>query len=204
MKISNANQRGFGTLVILFAVVAVMALTGIGWTVYQHNRTKEASAVTGNNQQATNPEPTQTTPAPSQNIIKIPELGIQITVPDSIKDLTYRISTGKLKDGRESTAAIFSTTSLAAADSSCDTDFGPLGSLAKVDGQYPNDNPNPLDYGQLVKQFPTFFISANYPNAPCSTSKSAGSASAATANNANANADKQALSGSLSTIQALN
>ncbi len=203
MRKSNTNQGGFGALGILFVVITVMVLGGVGWTVYQHNRTKGAVAAPGTNQQPANTEPTQTTPTPGQNIIKIPELGIQIAVPDSIKDLTYKTTTGKLRDGRDSTGATFSTESLTAADSSCDSAAGPLGSLANVQGEYPSDTQNPIDYGQFVMQIPTFFISASYPNTPCSTSKSAGTAAAATSINAKVSADKQALSSSLSTIQTL-
>jgi Tfp pilus assembly protein PilV len=102
--------------------------------------------------------------------IKIPELGIQITVPDNIKDLRYKVSTVTLSNGRQATLALFSTASLIAIDQDCGTSFGPLGSLEKVNGQFPSDyQQNPNAYGQLVKQFPTFYISAGYPQAACTT-----------------------------------
>ncbi len=106
--------------------------------------------------------------------VKIPELGIQITVPDDIKDLRYRVITVTLSNGKQATIAYFSTASLTALDPGCGTNFGPLGTLERVNGQLPSDyQTHPLTYGQLVKQFPTFFISAGWPQAGCSTNSTA-------------------------------
>jgi hypothetical protein len=65
---------------------------------------------------------------------------------------------------------MFSTKALTALDAKCDDSFGPLGMLAKIDGQYPtsfSDSNPPIEYGSLVKQFPDFFISASSPQAGC-------------------------------------
>ncbi len=128
--------------------------------------------------------------------VNISELGIQITVPDDIKDLRFKVSTVTLSNGKQATLALFSTASLIALDSGCGTSFGPLGSLEKVNGQFPSDyQAHPLAYGQLVKQFPTFYISAGFPNAACSTSATI---------NGDSISDKSEFVAAESTIQQLN
>lgn len=172
MKRMGHRQAGF-SIVEAVVVAAVIGIIGTGgWFVYQHNRTKVTNAAASSNQ-ATDQQAT-TTPATTQNVVKIPELGIQLTVPDSIKDLTYQVSTVTLPTQQTATIVKFSTQALTAADPKCSASFGPLGSLEKVAGQYPTNDPNAaFHYGQLVKQFPTFFISGGSPNAGCSTNPTA-------------------------------
>lgn len=199
------RQSGFSILGIVVAVVAVAAIGTAGWFVYQHNKVKLTGATGGT--QTTNQGGQQQTP-PATTAVKVPELGIQITVPDSIKDLTYQVSTVKLSpNGNQATLAMFSTKALTALDANCGVSSGALGSLERASGQYPTqaeDETNVLDYGQLLKQFPTFYISVGYPQAACSTAATAGSASAAASNEAARNTAKQAFVSSLSTIQPLN
>jgi type II secretory pathway pseudopilin PulG len=213
MTTQENNQSGFGIVELLVVVVAVVVLCGAGWFVYQHNRTKATSADASDTQptQTTSKQSSTTSKSPAQvsatTVVQIPELGIQITVPNSIQDLTYKVGTATLHDGRSETYAEFSTASLAAADANCGTNFGPLGSLAKISGQYPttfDDSDPPIEYGQFVKQFSTYFISASYPQAACSTAATAGSDAAAASNEATASADLKALNSSFSTIQATN
>ena len=56
-------------------------------------------------------------PPANQNVVKIPELGIQMTVPNDIKDLTYQVSTVMLRNGKQATLAMFSTKALTVLDS---------------------------------------------------------------------------------------
>jgi len=132
----------------------------------------------------------------NKNIVKIPELGIQLTVPDDIKDLTYKIGKTTLRNGNPATYAMFSTASLTAAEPSCGTSFGPFGSLERANGQYPSftgSNPTPgapIDYGVLEAQFPMFYISAGFPQAACATNPPP--------------YDRGAFDNSLSTIEPLN
>ena len=74
---------------------------------------------------------------------------------------------------------MFSTSSLTQLDPNCSATNGPLGSLERADGKYPGgEQYAALDYGQLVKQFPTFYISAGYPQGACSTDSIAQAAAA--------------------------
>lgn len=201
------KQAGFNIVELLVIVVAVGVIGAGGWFIYQHNRVKLTGAATGTQPTNQSTNPANTTPAPATTVVKIPELGIQLTVPDSIKDLTYKVGTATLNDGRQETYAEFSTASLAAADTNCGTDSGPLGSLAKISGQFPtsfSDSNPPMEYGSLVKQFPTFFISEFSPQAACATAAASGSAAAAASNQNAASTDRAALNSSLSTIQATN
>ncbi|MEO8785021.1 MAG: hypothetical protein ABI221_01730 [Candidatus Saccharimonadales bacterium] len=108
---------------------------------------------------------------PSLNVIKIPELGIQITVPDSLKDLTYTISNSKLTNGQSFTSADLTTKSLLASDPACTTAKWPLGSITKVTGTYPSKPTNDIAAGQLVKQFTGYYIGNVTPQSSCSANK---------------------------------
>lgn len=140
----------------------------------QHNNSADSrpadtpNTPTGTTSGTTN----KATPAPHK-VENIPELGIQITVPEDIQDLTYQIGTVKLLNGHMATIAKFSTKTLTSLNASCSASFGPLGSLEKVAGDYPsNDKFAMLDYGTLVKQFATFYIASGTPNASCATTAS--------------------------------
>lgn len=182
MPSSKIPQRGFGAIEGFLVVVVVGIIAGVAWLMYRHYQaaiqTRSTSTVARSaleNSTTTKTRATAQQPTTNRNVVKIPELGIQMTVPSDIKDLTYQVRTVTLRDGKQATLALFSTQSLTALDPNCDTSAGPLGSLERVDGQYPdfsNGQYDPLDYGELVKQLPTFFISAGAPNAPCSASAS--------------------------------
>jgi len=183
MSNREVKQRGFGaTKGILFLVVAFV-IAGGAWLAYSYNQkahqakqvNSAAAVATANTSTAKSPVVAQqAATVANQKVEQIPELGIQITVPDDIKDLKYQVSTVTLKNGQPATLAMFSTAALIALDSHCGTSFGPLGSLEKVNGKYPSsDQYAALDYGRLVKQFSTFYISTGVPNAACSTNATA-------------------------------
>ena len=189
----RAKQSGLSALEALLIILAVGVIGVVSVVVYQHNRVQLSGASGGT--QATNQTSTQqTTTTTNQSVVRIPELGIQITVPNDIKDLTYQMSTTTV-NGQQIPLARFSTATLAALDAKCSASAGgPLGSLGRVDGVYPA-SANPVVYGTLVKQFPTFYIAAGHPNAACSEQSSALSAMSKF---------RQEFEASYSTIQALN
>ena len=114
------------------------------------------------------PAPTPAAAATDQNIVKITELGIQITVPDSLKDLAYRTRT----TNSTSLTADFSTQTLIGKDANCGDDgtseTPPLGALSKTSGQYPTNPTIENTNGSLVKQFSTYYIGYSSPQAVCS------------------------------------
>lgn len=151
--------------------MVVAALAFGGWWAWQKNKTKVTKATTNDSNSSLNhSEKDPVTPQENRSVFKIPELGIQLTVPDYAKDLVYEIGGGRLEDGRITTYAIFSTKSLMESKPRCSLADTTFGSLGKIDGQYPaadetrTGNAIAMEYGILVKQFPTYFISRGVPN----------------------------------------
>jgi len=185
MSNREVKQRGFGSAQGVAFLVVVGVIASAAWLAYGHYQ-KTHMAKQANNAAVTTPTNTSTVESPvpvqqaaaatNQNVVKIPELGIQITVPDNIKDLTYQVHTGTV-NGKQATFAFFSTAALAHLDAGCSPSIAPLGSLERGDFQYPTNDPYAAPtYGVLVKQFPTFYISAGFPQAACSTHASANAA----------------------------
>src|SRR5258708_25082461 len=133
MTTARSKQAGFSVVQMALVIAATGIIGAAGLFVYQHKRT-EVIAAAANPNQLTNQQPT-TAPAPAQNTVQIPELGIQITVPNDIKDLTYQTSTVTLRSGQKATLAMFSTKALTSADAGCSAAAGPFGSLERVDAQ---------------------------------------------------------------------
>lgn len=104
----------------------------------------------------------------SETTISIKELGVSITVPDSIQDLTY---TYTLTNGVGS--ASFSTTTITNDYEGCGSSGNapPLGDLEKVNGTYPSgDQAGPA----LIRQFPAYYIARETPQAACWTNQTPG------------------------------
>lgn len=81
------NQNGFSAIG-LFLVIGVLTLIGIvGWFVYDKQKTKTPINTTGSTFNNTN----QTSPD-SKKVLKIPELGIQLSLSDKVQDATYAIT----------------------------------------------------------------------------------------------------------------
>ena len=171
MRRIKEGQKGFTVIEGVAIVLVVAALAFGSWWVWQKNKTKVTEATTnGSNSSLNHSEKDPVTPQENRSVFKIPELGIQLTVPDYAKDLVYEIGSGRLEDGRITTYAIFSTKSLMESKSRCSLADTSFGSLGKIDGQYPATdetrtvNAIAMEYGILVKQFPTYFISRGIPN----------------------------------------
>lgn len=186
MSNREVKQRGFGAVLAVAILVVAGVIASGAWLAYSHyQKTHETKQAT--NAAVATPANTSTVEAPvlvqqaavvaNQNVLKIPELGIQITVTDDIKDLKYQVHTGTLRNGNQATFAFFTTAALIGLDHGCSASSAPLGSLEKANGQYPSsDQYAALDYGRLVKQFSTFYISAGFPQAACSTQASTNAA----------------------------
>jgi hypothetical protein len=115
-----------------------------GRVTEQRNQTKKLQQTstkisTSDNTKTVEPEPQAT--VKDRNVVKIPELGIQITVKDTIKDLTYEANVDQTKNkyGQIGAFAYFSTAALTALDAGCGPDDGPLGAISTIQGQYPGD-----------------------------------------------------------------
>lgn len=95
--------------------------------------------------------------------LELSSLGIDITVPDAINDLTYAAPAGNGGYG-------ISTETLTNDDANCVATGStpPLGYFFKGTGTYSETNVP----SRLVKQFGAFYIAWEAPQAPCSTSSS--------------------------------
>jgi hypothetical protein len=208
---SKFNQDGFGGLEIMLVLAVLLLVAGIGSYLYtKHHRlavntlkvaTSPTSAAPGTavagstspggipasaGQKAGTPSPTTTT------VIKISTEGFQITVPDSLKDLTYHITAG----ANDTDTITFSTAKLTAAVPACAADQknGAFDIITRGQGAYPTPA-NPSS-GALLKQYPGVYIAYTLPNAPCAKGLS-------TENQALLDDQAQAFYGALSTVQAI-
>jgi len=103
------------------------------------------------------------TQQPNHNVITIAPIGITITEPDSLKDLTYSASTA----ANGVITVSFSTTSLTQAAPSCSATStqGAFETIIRGRGQYPG--PAHPSSGALITQQPTFYIAYELPTGPC-------------------------------------
>ena len=91
------HQSGFGTTVILLAVLVVAVLAVTGLVVYQHHKPSSAtnSAATSPTQTTSQSQNTATTQAaPTVAYLTIKEWGIKVPLSDRIKDAYYVVSNG--------------------------------------------------------------------------------------------------------------
>lgn len=166
------NQKGFSAVMVVLVLVIVGLIGTIGWLVYQKGQdTKpQSSASTEKEQSADTPDNSDNEVVKQENIIKLPELGIQITVPDSIKDLQYFIEKQTDYRGQEVVYARLSTKTIAAQDSNCNAESSAIGVIAKGLGVFPpEDDQRYMYYGDLSKQFSGFFITYSKSQNPCAS-----------------------------------
>ena len=160
---------------ILFIVLVLLAVAGIGYSVYAFTQNSSQAASLGDKDQqikslnsqiavlksdSATSVPTTTN---SGNTIAIRELGISLTVSDSIKDLSYSYTSGgSMEDANFSTKTI---TDKYANTGSCSSSSSapPLGTISKIDGQAKT----PLTGQVLVKQFSLYYITYSAPQSDC-------------------------------------
>lgn len=178
MKKFKNNQQGIGAIEMMLIAVIVILLGFIGWFVYHSShKTKDALDKTADlsGQQTSTKTTKTTTPAAStaDKTFTFKEYGVKITLPDSLKDLSYSAKQIDNGDGTKATDLFLDYPSLATAIDGCNTTKGSEGNFAalnKGSGQFPADQPY-AEVGSLLKQFDTFYISSSYPNgAPCTDS----------------------------------
>jgi hypothetical protein len=188
LRVNEHGESGLSAMGVILLVVLIIILAALGILFYKHVH-KSANIVTSNvptsvlNSSPT-PAQTQTTPpatttdqstesATGSTLVKITQLGIQLTVPNTIKDLIYVPGTTKTKP--VATTAIFSTTTLANLDPACGIDstkttapIQGIGELFEYPGTF-TASTNPDKTSVYGKQFPSFYIAYNTPASNCST-----------------------------------
>lgn len=207
------DQRGFTHLVALAIVVCLCLVGVVGFRTFRSSKYKDntvaqntpvESSVSSSadeiplDQLCANPTelnansrcafynlPGGVASTDGQNSLVIPDLGIKLTVPDSIKGMTFeKVTASDSLHPKRITAVEVSLPQ-------CHS----LGIFNKVQGQSTAADVNGSDssYGTLVKQYPDFFITYVSPQAACTEANTRQAA----IQNAN---DVASLKNSLSTV----
>jgi hypothetical protein len=208
LRVNEKGESGLGVLGIVLLLILVVAVVILGLAAYKHFH-KSADIVTGNVPTASVNAPTAAsqsqTPAPQSTesttgttSIKITQLGINMTISNSINDLIY--TPGTLKSKPTANTAILSTTTLSNLDPACGLDTAKTSAAIQGIGQlyeYPGTftaSTNPDKTAVFSKQFPSFLIAYNAPASDCSATAST---------NTKAQSQIAALKSALSTITAI-
>jgi hypothetical protein len=92
MKQSRTKQGGFGAVEIVVICLVVVVLGAVGFTVFRQTHNTKANTTTSTEEEQpaqqtaqTNAEPAQT----AQQYLVIKEWGVQLPLPDSVKDAYY-------------------------------------------------------------------------------------------------------------------
>lgn len=165
----NHGQHGVGTVELSLLIIILAGLGLIGWYVVNSNhktqtqldKLAKTSDITTKN--------TQTSAAGSKFVFK--ELGVQITLPDALKGLSYKVENLKNNQGGTSPVLYLETSSMSNAVEQCynqkvDPNSPPnFGAISKIDGQYSSTSSTdgPTE-GPPLKQFDKFYISGSRPN----------------------------------------
>ena len=151
------NQQGFSPVEAVLVLVIVGLVGFTGWYVLHSQKSVDKNLTSTSSSQAT---AKSTTPVKtSKNIIKFPELGIQITVPDDLNDLTYSIRKGTYDNNATFIGANLSTKHLEALDANCSESNSALGGLFRTEGKPPTSETTETGPSKADKQFPTFYVS---------------------------------------------
>lgn len=102
-KLKN-SQQGFATVKILILILIVVAIGVGGYLVANHNTNNKVTNSSSTNQSVS-----------STTVVRLNPLGIQITVPNSIKDITYYMNNPTSVPG----GLDISTVSLSSLDAAC-------------------------------------------------------------------------------------
>jgi len=155
------NEQGLGAVEVMLVGVVTAMIIVVGWLIYNDNHKKPTASTT-------------TALTQSTSLFKIPQLGIEFTVPSSLKDIVYVVNPSRtLSTGQKVQSVTLSTESITKLNVSC-SDTGnspPLGTVSKTTGRYPTNPDATLNNasGGLVKQFPSYYIAWNSPQAACSS-----------------------------------
>jgi len=166
MRSAKSNfQLGIGSLETLLIIV-ILAIAGFaGWYVYESN--KKANNSYSNASQVSNSQVASSKSKPAATTFTFKEYGVKITLPDSLKGLSYTAKQIDNGDGTKSTDLFLNSPSLAKAMDDCSDSkvahSGNFAALNKASGQFPANGPSE-EVGSLLKQFDNFYISASYPN----------------------------------------
>ena len=187
-SITNQNpktKRSKKPLIISILVIILVAGAGYGVYAWQHKKVNDQnSQITSlqgqvsdlNNQvsslkSSSSSSSSANTPTTSyKNTVKISELGIFVAVPDSLKDLTYVVTSQSPVDGHQSISVGLTTQALLSEDKSCTAAKGAIGQLSKTNGQYPTSANASNSSGELLAQYSDYYMAYSSPQGACGSS----------------------------------
>ena len=167
------SQKGFAGMTVLLLLAVVLVIAGIGTFVFTKNSkniaatnaaTPLAQTASGNSTApggvpgGANQGPDTAPSAAAGTVIKITEAGFQITVPNSLKDLTYHNNNGVVNF---SSASVTSLVPACAANKGT----GAFNTITKGAGTY-KPPANSAD-GALLKQYSSYYLAYTLPTGPC-------------------------------------
>ena len=189
------NQKGFSAVEAILVVLIIAIVGFVGWFVWHTNQTANKNLASSSSTKSPTfkqlPKTTSTT-----TVVKLTKLGVELTVPNSISDLTFSVQKATTVNSEPSQSVNLSTSALAKLDSKCAADgtTPALGNLSKTNGQYPSSATVDNTSGTLVMQFSTYYIGYTSPQSACSSK---------TAAETTATSDLTDLKSSLSSVTAL-
>lgn len=174
---STMDNKHTKSLTVILLLLLVLVLAGGLYTVYAYQQNKINKLKTTNSaintevsklrtEVSTSSAPSLTINEPSasstNSVIKIPEINVSLTVPDTLADLTYTANTAN-------NSVNITTKSLTELDNACASNATagmPLGALIKVNGKF--NVATVTSSTTLVKQYPNYYIGYVKAGAPCS------------------------------------
>jgi hypothetical protein len=193
---ANEKGEGVGVLGIILLIVLVAIVVAAGFFTYKHFHKSSSGIVSDNvptsavntGSKTTDASQTSST-ASSQSdtsattesatgttAVKFTQLGVQMTVPNTINDLIYL--SGTTKTTPVAKTAIISTTTLSKLDPACGIDatktsatLEGIGELYEYPGTF-TASTDPDKTSVWSKQFTSFYIAYNAPASNCSTTAS--------------------------------
>jgi hypothetical protein len=211
LRANEKGEGGVGALGIITLVVLVVILAAAGFFTYryfhkstsgvvkdnvpttitqaptnQNNSNTNSSSTNQSQTASTSQTPTTSTAIESStgtSVVKFSQLGVEVTVPNSIDDLIYL--PGTTKTAPTAKTAVLSTTALSNLDPACGVDatktsasIQGIGELSEYSGTF-TASTNPDKTAVWSKQFTSFYVAYNTPASDCSKTASTNTKAAA-------------------------
>lgn len=151
------HQKGFSIIETILVLVVIGLIGVIGYLIVG----KHAAAPTLTSSTKTSPSTIASKKTSPTINIPIHQLGISLTLPTSLSGLTYYFTKTTFSSSNTTPVltAYLSTTNLTALDNQCRASKGMvLGALSVVQGNYPSSRVRQFQIGNLIKQYPSFYI----------------------------------------------
>lgn len=153
------NQKGFGVVEGLLTIIAITLIVGVGFYVANTNKDKDKPLNTSANK-IDRPTSQSTKQEPG---LKIAELGVKITLPNELRDVSYtEVEPGRIEMRSEKLGSLLKACIDNAEPPKSDT--ASILSVVKLRGKF---NEPQVEYASLLRQFDNFYLEGNTVIAEC-------------------------------------